>query len=155
MKTAATNTRSFRTFLLVSQLQAQEIGARIALARNELGLTQDQLADLGSFSKRSLQNWEAGVVIPYKAFEEISLLLHRPREWFLHGERTGPGDESPRVDLRLAELADAVELLRRQFQEATLAVTTRLERIEARLPSPTASVPPRARGKRAVGSAHS
>lgn len=27
---AATNTRNFRTFLLVSQLQAQEIGARIA-----------------------------------------------------------------------------------------------------------------------------
>lgn len=150
---AATNTRSFRTFLLVSQLQAQEIGARIALARNEAGLTQEQLADLGSFSKRSLQNWEAGVVIPYKSFEEISLLLRRPTDWFLHGETQDQNDESLRVDLRLAELADAVELLRRQFQEATLAVTTRLERIEVLLPSQTASVPPKARGKPVSGAA--
>lgn len=150
--TAATNTRSFRTFLLVSQLQAQEIGARIALARNEAGLTQEQLADLGSFSKRSLQNWEAGVVIPYKSFEEISRLLGRPTDWFLRGERPAQDDESPRVELRLAELADAIELLRRQFQEATLAVTTRLERIEALLPSQSASVRPTARGRRASGS---
>lgn len=148
---AATNTRSFRTFLLVSQLQAQEIGARIALARNESGLTQEQLADLGSFSKRSLQNWEAGVVIPYKSFEEISRLLRRPTDWFLHGELSEPDDEQPRLELRLAELADAIELLRRQFQEATLAVTTRLERIEALLPSRSASGLPRARGRRATG----
>ena len=146
--TAATNTRTFRTFLLVSQLQAQEIGARIALARNEAGLTQEQLADMGSFSKRSLQNWEAGVVIPYKQFEEISLLLARPTDWFLHGERPGQGGASPLVELRLAELADAVELLRRQFQEATLAVTTRLERIEQLLPLRSASGLPKGAGRR-------
>jgi hypothetical protein len=29
MKTAATNSRNFRTFLLVSQLEAKQIGARL------------------------------------------------------------------------------------------------------------------------------
>ena len=54
MESAATRTRNFSRFLLMAQLQAKEIGARIALARNEAGLTQEEVTDLATFSKRSL-----------------------------------------------------------------------------------------------------
>lgn len=83
---AATTSRNFRTFLLLSQFEAQEIGARIAQARREAGLGQDDLAEMASFSKRSLQDYETGVTIPYKHFAEISRLLKRTTEWFLYGD---------------------------------------------------------------------
>jgi transcriptional regulator with XRE-family HTH domain len=85
-KSAATNARNFRTFLLVSQFEGQAIGARIALARREAGLTQEQVGDIATFSKRSLQDYEAGVTIPWPHMREISALLGKPVEWFLHGE---------------------------------------------------------------------
>jgi transcriptional regulator with XRE-family HTH domain len=85
-KVAATKDRNFRTFLLVSQFEAEEIGARIALARKERGMTQEELASVASFSKRSLQDYEAGVTIPYRHLQEIGGLLGRPVRWFLHGD---------------------------------------------------------------------
>lgn len=85
---AATNNRSFRTFLLMSNLAAAEIGARIRQARLEAGFTQEQLAEVASFSKRSLQEYEYGNTIPYKHLRELSRLLNRPEEWFLYGEDT-------------------------------------------------------------------
>lgn len=152
MKTAATNTRNFRTFLLVSQLAAKEIGARIALARNEAGLTQEALTDMATFSKRALQTWEAGNVVPYRHMQEISRLLDRPVEWFLHGEQ--PHEvalESP-VELRLAELVAALEAMSRQMDEATQLVSRRLELIEQRLPAMSSSAPPTGSDRRATGS---
>lgn len=85
-RTAATKGRNFRTFLLVSQLEGRAIGERIAQARREAGLTQEQMAELATFSKRSLQDYEAGVTIPYAHMHEISALLKKPVPWFLHGE---------------------------------------------------------------------
>lgn len=73
MKSAATNDRTFRTFLLVAQLEAEAIGMRIRQARDEAGMTQEELADVArGFSKRSLQDYEAGVTIPYKHMQEIA-----------------------------------------------------------------------------------
>lgn len=94
-KAAATNARNFRTFLLVSQLEAQEIGARITQARKELGMTQEEVAEVATFSKRSLQDYEAGVTIPYRHLREISGLLKRPVEWFLHGTPESPSNGDP------------------------------------------------------------
>lgn len=87
-KLAATNTRSFRTFLLVSQFEATEIGARIREARDEKGMTQEDLAAVMPFSKRSLQDYEAGVTIPYKHLAEIGRVLGHAPAWFLRGEET-------------------------------------------------------------------
>lgn len=151
MKPAATNTRTFRSFLLMSQLAAKEIGGRIALARNEKGLTQDELSDMASFSKRALQGWEAGSNIPYRQMQELSALLARPVEWFLHGESPEDVGSLP-LEPRLAELAGAVSALGVQFQEATTAVLARLEAIERRLPSPTAQARPKGAGRRVSGS---
>lgn len=104
-KVAATNDRNFRTFLLVAQLEAEAIGKRISQARREAGMTQEELAEMSTFSKRSLQDYEAGVTIPYRHMREISGLLDRPVEWFLHGEK----EEGPLGEAFLGRLETLVE----------------------------------------------
>lgn len=117
MKPAATNDRNFRTFLLVSQLEAKAIGMRIAQARNEAGMTQEDVADVATFSKRSLQDYEAGVTIPYKHLREIGRILKREVPWFLHGEPQREAD-----DVTLSEIARRLESLEEQVAES-VAVT--------------------------------
>lgn len=115
-KSAATNDRNFRTFLLVSQLEAEGIGQRIAYAREVAGLTQEQLADLAvGFSKRSLQDYEAGVTIPYKHLREIGRLLGRDPEWFLYGDKDElSADEISRLHEQVEGLRERLdEILRR------------------------------------------
>lgn len=95
----------------MSQFEGKAIGARIAQARHEAGLTQEQVADIASFSKRSLQDYEAGVTIPWANMREISALFHKPVEWFLHGE-TEQIDEQRLTRLEL-QLEATVGRLRR------------------------------------------
>jgi len=90
----------------MSQLQAREIGARIEQKRKERGLTQEELAEMTSFSKRSLQDYENGVTIPYKHFAEIGRLLNTPSEWFLYG----PAENEP--DDRISDLREEVAEIR-------------------------------------------
>lgn len=126
---AATNGRNFRTFLLVSQLEAREIGARIAQARNEAGLTQEELVEVASFSKRSLQDYEAGVTIPYRHLREIAGIVNATVPWLLHGEPEG----APGLDLhnRLESLATEVGLLRDEVNRAGTATDATLDRMES------------------------
>ncbi len=83
--------------MLVQQLAAKEIGARLRQARNERGLTQDELAVMGSFSKRSLSDYENGITVPYRHLREMSRLLKKPEEWFLYGDEPGPAVEEDRL----------------------------------------------------------
>lgn len=106
---AATNPREFHRFLLVAQLEAREIGERIAQARNEAGLTQEELVELATFSKRSLSDYERGATIPYRQMREISKLLDRPVEWFLHGEQ----EDEPSIGDRLDEITERLERVER------------------------------------------
>lgn len=113
---AATNTRNFRTFLLMAQFEAREIGTRLALARRESGLTQEELSELANISKRSLQDYEAGVTVPYKKLTSFAKILGRPVEWFLHGEQeeTVSRDQLSQLHEEVATLRGLVEeLLRR------------------------------------------
>lgn len=122
LETAATKSRSFRTFLLMQQFEQQAIGARIAQARKEQGgMTQEQLADLLNVSKRSVQEYEAGNVVPWKHFQQMATILKRPVEWFLHGEDDPAGTPAALVAAlqeidsslgeRLAQLEATVETL--------------------------------------------
>ena len=110
-KPAATNARNFRTFLLMQQFEAEVIGARIKQARKEAGMTQEDLAAVCSFSKRSLQDYEYGVTIPYRHLTELALILRRSVAWFLHGAEA---DRPPEEDAALADRMTAVEA---QLQE--------------------------------------
>ncbi len=115
-KVAATKDRSFRTFLLVSQFEADAIGARIAIARKERGMTQEELASVASFSKRSLQDYEAGVTIPYKHLRELSTLLRKPTDWFLYGDPENQADLQ-RVQEELADVRGRLSRLEGQVVE--------------------------------------
>lgn len=121
MKSAATKDRNLHTFLLVAQLEAKAIGARLAQARREAGMTQVQVSEVSTVSERSLQDYEAGVTIPYRHFRELAGVYDRPVEWFLHGDR--PPDEQ----VLLGEVAASVGALQEGVQE----VLERLSRIEA------------------------
>ena len=87
----------------MEEFDALEIGARIAQARRERGLTQEQLAEISSFSKRSLQDYEGGITIPYKHLRELSRILKRKPEWFLYGPEPDTQITDPILD-RLDEL---------------------------------------------------
>jgi transcriptional regulator with XRE-family HTH domain len=86
----------------MQQFDADAIGARIRQARNERGLTQDELAAMASFSKRSLQDYEAGTTIPYRHLRELGRLMNKPEEWFLYGDQTvgGVGEQRLREIIR-------------------------------------------------------
>lgn len=151
MKPAATNGRTFRTFLLMSQLQAQEIGARIKQKRRERGMTQDELAVMTSFSSRSLQDYENGVTIPYRHFQEIGRLLHATPEWLMYGSETGPvrdEEEPDRGTVRglLRELEATVEAQGASMTLALESLAEGIARLERRLD--TASAPAKGRAAR-------
>ena len=109
-KSSATRGREIRTLLLMAAMEAKEIGARIAQARNEAGLTQAELADLAPFSTRSLQNYEAGESVPYAHMRFFSEVLKRPVPWFLHGETEQPEGQNERLE-RMEQMIE--EVLRR------------------------------------------
>jgi transcriptional regulator with XRE-family HTH domain len=81
-----------------------EIGARIAAARKEGGMTQEELANRIEVSPRSIQAYEAGEVIPYRYLRRLESVLGKDAAWFLHGD-AAPPDPSKQFDQILNELA--------------------------------------------------
>jgi transcriptional regulator with XRE-family HTH domain len=107
-KLAATELRNLRTLLLLSVFEPEDIGARIAAARHEAGLTQEELADLVGVSTRSLQGYEGGDVVPYRHMQKLAEVTRRPAAWLLHGdaaedERTN-AQRLDRIEEQLAEI---------------------------------------------------
>lgn len=105
-----TDSRTFRTFLLVSQIDPAGIRARIKQARKEAGLRQEDLAELLEVHKRTVENYENVRVPEWRTLNRIARILDRPLEWFLHGDQA-PADG---VEAALDELR---EELRRRHQE--------------------------------------
>jgi transcriptional regulator with XRE-family HTH domain len=97
-----------------------EVGVRIARARREAGLTQHALAGQLGITSRSVQNYEAGVVIPYRHLSRIESLTGKRPGWILAGDN---GDEDlaqtletlrVTIDQHQALLRDHLRMLRRQ-----------------------------------------
>lgn len=105
----------------MQQFAAKEIGVRIKQARKERGLTQETLAEMASFSKRSLQDYESGETIPYRHMAELARLLRKSVEWFLYGD-----DEE---SMSLAEAVERAEVA----AERSESVVNRLEAAVAKL----------------------
>jgi transcriptional regulator with XRE-family HTH domain len=108
----ATSTRNLRTLLLATVFEPQAIGDRLAKARDEAGLTQEDAADLVGVSTRSLQGYEYGDVVPYKKMRALAEVYRKPIEWLLHGDPDATGEEALRQAVR-EELEPLVEALRR------------------------------------------
>lgn len=123
---SATNLRSFRTFLLMRQFEQREIGARIARARKMAGdMTQDELADLLNVSKRSVQDYEAGITVPWKHFQLLEDAFKKPLTWFLHGEEPEP--QLPEgLAQQLVDATAGLEVVVARFE----AIAARLEQLQ-------------------------
>ena len=124
-KPAATNARRFRTFLLMQQFDSRAIGSRIAQARREAGgMLQEELAELLDVSKRSVQDYEAGVRIPWKHFQQLEVIFKRSLEWFLHGDEAAEpspsepssGNQAAMIS-QLARIEAALEALVAQLEQ--------------------------------------
>lgn len=90
----------------------EDIGARIAQARRESGLTQEELADLAGVSTRSWQGYEAGEVVPYKHMARISEITRRSVAWLIHGdieEDASVRDRLERIEGQLGEILVALD----------------------------------------------
>jgi PAS domain S-box-containing protein len=99
-----------------------EIGARLAQARKQAGLTQKALAEGLGVTRRSIQGYEAGTVVPYKHLDRLGELLGRTPASLL-GEKVQTVTADPIAQLRVtiheelvavfSELGASSEQLRR------------------------------------------
>lgn len=106
---SATDARNLRTLLLLSVFEPEDIGARIATARKEAGLTQEDLADLVGVSTRSLQGYESGDVVPYRHMGKLAEVTKRPVGWLLHGDTA---EDDPTNAERLAHIQQQLAEIR-------------------------------------------
>jgi transcriptional regulator with XRE-family HTH domain len=110
---SATDTRNLRKLLLLSIFEGEEIGQRIAQARREKGLRQEDLADLLNVSTRTVQGYELGETSQYRRLQTISQILDRPVEWFLHGDKNGDSAEADEFSQLRSDVAELRELVER------------------------------------------
>jgi transcriptional regulator with XRE-family HTH domain len=88
-----------------------EIGARLARARKQAGLTQKALAERLGVTRRSIQGYEAGSVVPYKHLDRLGELLGKTPGWFLGGEQSQTVTSEPIAQLRAAVHEELVAVL--------------------------------------------
>lgn len=119
MNSWTTKSRTFRTFLLLMEMEPEKIRARLRDAREEAGFTQQQLADVLGVHKRTIENYE-NVRVPWDHLNEYAKLTNRPTEWFLYGEEALPPEGQIEV------LVGTVESLTAELSE----LRTRLDALE-------------------------
>jgi transcriptional regulator with XRE-family HTH domain len=87
------------------------IGRRIAQARREAGLTQEELGQLIGVTTRSVQGYEAGNVIPFRHLRKLESATGKSRGWLLYGdEGSGSvGDVATTLAALVAQIAEDAE----------------------------------------------
>lgn len=98
-----------------------DIGNRIAEARREAGLTQDEVAKQLGVSERAVQDHEAGKVIPYRYVRDLERILGRSAHWLLHGKEASSVDAS--------EILTEVRALRTEVRDLAQAVHTLTDQV--------------------------
>jgi transcriptional regulator with XRE-family HTH domain len=127
------------------QENAGGIGWRIARARKERGLTQEELAELIGVSPRSIQGYEAGKVVPYRRLAQLAEVTNRELVWILEGDVAATAIDDPEV---LERLVTAVEDVSEQAKRIRLAAE-RLEHLLGGAPSTIPARQPNAPGSNA------
>ena len=92
-----------------------EVGQRIVQTRKELGLTQEELAELVGVSQRSMQAHETGEVIPYRKMREIGMVLEVTTSWLLHGEEENTDSEVAELQRQIEGLTKLVRSMSRKL----------------------------------------
>jgi transcriptional regulator with XRE-family HTH domain len=124
------------------------IGRRIAQARREAGLTQEELAGLIGVTTRSVQGYEAGTVTPFRHLRKLEDVTEKPHGWLLYGEGGGAaaagnvGDVATKLAALVAQIAEDAERIARAAEQ--------LERTRSVQQLPRAEKPERSRPRRQV-----
>jgi transcriptional regulator with XRE-family HTH domain len=124
------------------------IGRRIAQARREAGLTQEELGALIGVTTRSIQGYEAGAVTPFRHLRKLEDVTEKPRGWLLYGDAGSAGgagnvgDVATKLAELVAQIAEDAERIARAAEQ--------LERTRSVQPLPLAEQPERARPRRRV-----
>jgi transcriptional regulator with XRE-family HTH domain len=105
-----------------------QIGARIVQARQAIGLSQAQLAEILDVSPRMVQHYESGASIPYKHFDRLEQLFDVSLGWLMYGEGFDVASGGLDPDLlagrhdaimaKLEEIAENVRALRVERERA-------------------------------------
>jgi PAS domain S-box-containing protein len=90
------------------------VGRRIARARKEAGLTQQELADRIGVTRRSVQGYEAGAIAPYRHLDQLAGAVGQTHEWLVAEE---PGN-GPHPSLSLELKSELRDLIRDELAEA-------------------------------------
>lgn len=97
----------------------KEIGRKIQMAREEKGLTQEQLAKALGCSQSALSNYEKGKRRLYLShMEKLSEILDKPLEYFLESSLTGKDFTSSSINN--TELIEKINLLLKELDEENL-----------------------------------
>ena len=70
----------------VAEVDAKEVGQRLARARQDAGMTQKELGNLVGVTQRSVANWESGRVVPYRHLPVIEAAVGRPAASLLYSD---------------------------------------------------------------------
>lgn len=122
-----TKPRKLRSFLRDVRLEEAEIRGRIRQAREEVGLTQEQAADVHEVHKRTIENWENSYV-PWDKINQIAERYGKTTEWLLHGEGFVPDAELREI------IRQAVAEERQELVDALRGLQEGLQRLEEKLP---------------------
>ena len=103
----------------------RRIGAKIAQARKEHGLTQEDFAKQLGVTVRSLQNYESGAVVPYRHFRQMELVTNKRSGWFLH---TDQADGTAAVHA-MSELREQMSSHFAQLEESLRVLSENVDRL--------------------------
>ena len=125
----------------MAELQRQEINARIAQARKEAGLTQEEIADLLDVKARTYQNYESieRGRVPWDLMSRISDITGRSLRWLLHGE--DDAEPSMQVMLQLAAMERKLDELLARDTPAD-AITDLADAVDPPSPDDESDMPP-------------
>jgi len=94
----------------VSDLEGHTFGRRLKAAREELGLSQERLAEAIGVVRRTLAHYEAGTKSPeFSKLPAIAAATGKPLAWFFQDEDASPAPAEPQPDMQalLAQLVAA------------------------------------------------
>lgn len=123
----ATTYRKVHTFsggayvaALMAELSRAGIAQRIATARDQAGLTQNELADAMHVHYRTVQDWESPKkqATPFDRLDELAAVTGVTKVWILHGEDAAAVPDAESLALRLTSLEGLVERTRADVGEA-------------------------------------
>ena len=98
---------------LLEDMDRAAISTRLKAAREEAGVTQEEMADILSVHVRSIQDYERPSLktVPFDRLDEWAAATGKTKTWLLQGDEAVESDRLANLEARLESVAGALELL--------------------------------------------